>query len=68
MKNAKGEYEPRYRISLASQVTEETCRRVRLGFLDYRTFDPYQFRADPDTFIVENAGRDLYLVAPETRA
>jgi lactate racemase len=68
MKNAKGEYEPRYRISLASQVTEETCRRVRLGFLDYRTFDPYQFGADPDTFIVENAGRDLYLVAPETRA
>ena len=55
---------PRYRITLASAVPEDACRRVNLGYLDYRTFDRASYATDPDTFIVENAGRDLYLVAP----
>lgn len=53
---------PRYRITLAANLPEETCRRVNLGYLDMRTFDPRAFRNDPDTLTVENAGRDLYLV------
>ena len=53
---------PRYRITLAANLPEETCRRVNLGYLDVRTFDPRAFRDDPDTLVVENAGRDLYLV------
>ena len=55
---------PRYRITLASGIDEATCRRVRLGYRDPATFRPRDYAADPDTLTVDNAGRDLYLVAP----
>jgi lactate racemase len=58
-------HEMRYQITLASEVSEEICRRVNLGFLDYQTFRLSDYENDPDTLIVERAGRDLYLVAPE---
>ena len=63
-----GQIEPRYRITLASGVPEDMTRRVKLGFLDHRQFDVTKYRSDPDTLVVENAGRDLYLVSPETSA
>jgi lactate racemase len=63
-RNADGELTPRYRITLVSGVSEDVCRRVNLGFLDYRNFRREQYEGDPDTFVVENAGRDLYLVGP----
>jgi len=53
---------PRYRITLASAVDEETCRRVHLNFLDHRDFRRQDYENDPDTLVVERAGRDLYLV------
>ncbi len=55
---------PRYRITMASALDAETCRRVNLGFMDYRKFRREDFENDPDTLIVDKAGRDLYLVAP----
>jgi len=55
-----GNIVPRYRITMATGIDEQTCRRVNLGYLDYRTFN-YQ-TADPDTLIVNDAGRDLYKV------
>ena len=58
---------PRYRISLAANLPEATCRRVNLGYIDMRTFNPRAFHDDPDTLTVENAGRDLYLVDRERR-
>ena len=58
---------PRYRITLAANLSEETTRRVNLGYLDVRTFDPWAYRDDPDTLVVENAGRDLYLVDRDGR-
>lgn len=61
---ADGSFVPRYRISLASQVDEETCRRVNLHYLDHKTFDRDDYVDDPDTLIVDRAGRDLYLVEP----
>jgi hypothetical protein len=45
---------------MATGLDEETCRRVNLGYLDYRTFDYESLRSDPDTLIVNDAGRDLY--------
>ena len=57
-------HEMRYKITLASQVSEEICRRVNLGFLDYQTFRRSDYEGDADTLIVERAGRDLYLVEP----
>jgi nickel-dependent lactate racemase len=57
-----GNVVPRYRITMASGIDEATCKRVNLGFLDYRNISLEKLRADPDTLIVDNAGRDLYKV------
>jgi nickel-dependent lactate racemase len=61
-RDAAGRLAPRYRITLASEVTEADCLRVNLGFLDHRQFNLEDYRADSETLVVENAGRDLYLV------
>ena len=63
-RDPEGRVVPRYRITMASALDEETCRRVHLGFLDYRNFRREDYENDPDTLIVERAGRDLFLVAP----
>ena len=60
-----GRIEPRYRITLASALSEDICRRVRLAHADWRGVDIEAARRDPDTLVVEHAGRDLYLAAPE---
>lgn len=60
--NDAGEFEPKFRITLSSQVDEETCRRVNLDYLDPAKFELSNYQNDPDTLIVEHAGRDLYLV------
>jgi nickel-dependent lactate racemase len=59
---ADGRIEPRYRITLASGIPEDVCRRVKLGFAPYATVDLDAAGRDPDTLVVEHAGRDLYLV------
>lgn len=59
---ADGQVEPRYRITLASGIPEEVCRRVKLGFAECGSIDIEAARRDPDTLVVDNAGRDLYLV------
>ncbi len=56
-----GKIVPRYKITMASGLDEETCRKVNLGYLDYRTLNYEAMRLDPDTLIVADAGRDLYL-------
>jgi lactate racemase len=63
-RNAEGHVVPRFRITLASAVPEEVCRRVNLGYMDPRKFNLADYEKDPDTKIVEDAGRDLYLVKP----
>lgn len=63
-KTETGEVVPRYKITLASSVDAETCHRVNLGFMDYQNFRLADYERDADTLIVERAGRDLYLVAP----
>jgi nickel-dependent lactate racemase len=59
-----GEIQTRFKITLASKVDAETCRRVNLGFMDYQAFRLADYESDSDILIVERAGRDLYLVAP----
>ncbi len=56
------ETKPRFTITLASQISEEICRNVNLGFLEHRNFRREDYENDPETLIVERAGRDLYLV------
>jgi hypothetical protein len=57
-----GRVVPRYRITMATGLDEETCKQVHLGYLDFRTFDYEKLRHDPETLIVKDAGRDLYKV------
>jgi nickel-dependent lactate racemase len=59
-----GKVIPRYTITMASALDEATCRRVNLGFMDHREFRRENYDKDPDTLVVERAGRDLYLVEP----
>ena len=60
--NAAGQLTPRYRITLATAVSEADCHKVNLGFLDHRRFSVEDYRAESETLVVEDAGRDLYLV------
>ena len=55
-----GRVVPRYRITMATGIDEETCKRVNLGYADYRTIDAAGMSTDPNTFVVKDAGRDLY--------
>lgn len=64
-KNAQGVVVPRYRITLASSVPEEVCHRLKLGYVDYRSVRREEFERDRDSLVVENAGRDLYLLHPD---
>ena len=58
----QGRIVPRYQITMATGLDEATCRRVNLGYVDYRTLDYEAMRADTDTLVVADAGRDLYQV------
>ena len=60
--DARGQVVPRYNITMATGLDEETCRRVNLGYLDHRTFDYEALNDEPETLIVKDAGRDLYQV------
>ena len=60
----EGEILPRYSISLCSGIDELTCRQVKLGFIDLSTSDKDAYSRDPDTLVVDHAGRDLYLLQP----
>jgi len=61
---ADGTIVPRYSITLASAVDPDTCRQVNLRYMDPHAFRREDYETDPDTLIVEQAGRDLYLVQP----
>ncbi|MFL6337364.1 MAG: lactate racemase domain-containing protein [Pyrinomonadaceae bacterium] len=63
-RDESGKVIPRYTITMASALDEATCRRVNLGFMDHRQFRREDYDGDPDTLVVERAGRDLYLVEP----
>ena len=55
---------PRYSITLASAVDQATCKQVNLNYMDPSAFKFSDYTGDPDTLVVEHAGRDLYLVEP----
>ena len=61
-RDENGRVIPRFRITMAAALDEATCERVKLGFMDHRLFRREDYDSDPDTLVVERAGRDLYLV------
>ncbi len=53
---------PRITVTLATGIAEERCRRVNLGYADYRTIDPREWegREDEGILYVPHAGEMLY--------
>jgi lactate racemase len=53
---------PRIQVTLATSIPEERCRRVNLGYADYRTINPqeWQGRTDNGILFVPHAGEMLY--------
>jgi len=51
---------PRVRVTLATGIPEEVVRRANLGYLDPAAVDLAALEADPDTFVVPQAGEVLY--------
>ncbi|MEI7771092.1 MAG: lactate racemase domain-containing protein [Chloroflexales bacterium] len=58
---------PRISVTLATGIPEERCRRINLGYLDYRTLDPQAWRGreDEGLLLVERAGEILFRLAAE---
>jgi nickel-dependent lactate racemase len=59
---ATGQESPRIQVTLATSITEERCRRINLGYRDYRALDPLAWadREDKGLLYVPHAGEALY--------
>jgi nickel-dependent lactate racemase len=53
---------PKYKITMASGLSELLCKKVGLGFADHENFDLAAASDDAETLVIQNAGRDLYLL------
>ena len=53
---------PRIQVTLATGIPEERCRRVNLGYADYRDIDPQEWvnREAEGILLVPHAGETLY--------
>jgi nickel-dependent lactate racemase len=56
---------PRIQVTLATGIPEERCRRINLGYADYRAIDPHEWkgREAEGILLVPHAGEMLYRVA-----
>lgn len=52
---------PRIQVTLATQIPEEECRRINLGYRDPATVDPAAWKAR-GWFVVPHAGEMLYRI------
>ncbi|MCR4406305.1 MAG: lactate racemase domain-containing protein [Anaerolineae bacterium] len=57
--------EPRIRVTLATGIPEERCRRIGLGYLDPASVDPAEWagREDEGILVVPKAGEMLYRIS-----
>jgi len=53
---------PRVRVTLATGISEEVCRKINLGYRDWRTLDIEQYanREDEGVLLVRKAGEMLF--------
>ena len=56
---------PRIRVTLATGIPEERCRRINLGYMDPAAIDVIEWdgREDEGILVVPKAGEMLYRVA-----
>jgi nickel-dependent lactate racemase len=59
---ASGVETPRIRVTLATGIPPETCRKINLGYLDPATVDKEDWARQPGTLVVPRAGEMLYRV------
>jgi lactate racemase len=59
---ATGVETPRIQVTLATSIPKERCKRINLGYLDYREIDPADWagREDEGILLVPHAGEMLY--------
>ncbi len=59
---ATGIETPRIQVTLATGIPEERCRRVNLGYMDFKTINPHdwQGREQEGILLVPHAGEMLY--------
>ena len=57
-----GSEHPRIQVTLATSIPREVCERVNLGYRDYKTLNPddWRGREDDGRLLVEHAGEVLY--------
>ena len=62
-----GQERPRIQVTLATGIPEERCRRINLGYLDYRDVDlkEWEGREAEGILLLPHAGEDLYRVKPQ---
>ncbi len=55
---------PRIKVTLATSISEEVCKRINLGYLDYRMINPQEWgnREREAILVVHHAGEMLYRV------
>ncbi|MBI1765321.1 MAG: DUF2088 domain-containing protein [Acidobacteria bacterium] len=63
---ATGVESPRIKVTLATGISEERCRRIKLGYLDPASIklDEWQGREDEGVLFVPKAGEMLYRLKP----
>jgi nickel-dependent lactate racemase len=59
---ATGVERPRIRVTLATGIPEERCRRISLGYADPARIDPAEWESD-GALVVRHAGEKLYRLA-----
>jgi hypothetical protein len=66
--DATGIETPRIRVTLATKIPEEHCRRINLGYLDPATIDiaAWRDREDAGVLVVPRAGEMLYRLKTES--
>jgi nickel-dependent lactate racemase len=63
-----GVEKPRVRVTLATGIPEERCRKINLGYIDPATVDPAEWegREDEGILLVKKAGEMLYRLEKPT--
>jgi nickel-dependent lactate racemase len=61
---ASGVETPRIRVTLATGLRPELCRKINLGYLDPASVDPPAWAREAGTLVVPRAGEMLYRVRP----
>lgn len=55
-----GVEKPRINVVLATGIPIDICRKINLGYMDYRKIDIEEYKNQKDTLVVEKAGEVLY--------